>query len=76
MDIKIQNDEIQNQVDNRSLEKKLQALSLGEPVCLTAEEKQQIDNLDEALLDDESCAALADKVGTDTQSKTMQTKQA
>lgn len=45
-------------VDNRSLEKKLQALSLGENVCFTEEEKQKIENLDEALLEDETCGGL------------------
>ena len=51
----------QIQIDNRKLEKKLQALSLGEPVCLSPAEKQQIANLEEALLDDESCVVSSDK---------------
>lgn len=50
----------QDKINNRSLEKKLQALSLGESVCLTEEEKLQIDNLEEALLDDD-CASSNEK---------------
>lgn len=52
------NNETPTTVDNRSLEKKLQALSLGENVCFTEEEKQKIENLEEALLDEEACRGL------------------